>query len=177
MHRLWVVWRFLLVPVDLLVSQLPIEVVLVEGEGEGELDVIRKLAFKHVEPLHLNHEDPRQSLHPVLDHGVVNLVAVLAATICLEGGAFEVVSQAVEEVNLVIVDVVRATFLLVKDHGECEAEEVFWSSVCELAGATDDLPLQLSLEDLGHESDLFIGEGDSAHVAKRGLSQVVEEAE
>lgn len=50
---------------------------------------------------------------------MVNLVAVLAATICLEGGAFEVVSQAVEEVNLVIVDVVRATFLLVKDHGLC----------------------------------------------------------
>lgn len=65
MHRLWVVWRFLLVPVDLLVSQLPIEVVLVEGEGEGELDVIRKLAFKHVEPLHLNHEDPRHySIQP-----------------------------------------------------------------------------------------------------------------
>lgn len=56
-HGLGVEGRFLLVAIDLFVGQLPVEVVLVEGEGEGEVHVVGQFALKHVEPLHLDHED------------------------------------------------------------------------------------------------------------------------
>lgn len=48
---------------------------------------------------------------------MVDFVAVFAAPISLKGGALEVVSEAIEEVDLVVVDVVRSTFLLVEHHG------------------------------------------------------------
>ena len=105
----------------------------------------------------------------------------------------EIVVQAVEKVDFVVVDC--ATFLLVQDHClqlterlargregpsgtyKGEAEEVFWTAVGEGARAADDLALQLSLENLRHEGDLLIGEGDAAQVSERGLRQVVEQAE
>ena len=43
-----------LIPIDLLVSQLPIQVLLHEAEGEGKLDVVGQLSFELIEALHLN---------------------------------------------------------------------------------------------------------------------------
>ena len=54
-----------------------------------------------------------------------------------------------------------------------EAEEVFRATISELAWATNDLTFELTLEDLGNESDLLVAEGDAAQVPKRGLGQVV----
>ena len=45
----------MLVPVDLFVSQFSIQIVLVEREGEWELNVVRKFTLKLIEALHLNH--------------------------------------------------------------------------------------------------------------------------
>ena len=46
--------HLLLIPVDFLVGQLSVQVVLVEREGEWELHVVGQLALKHIEALHLN---------------------------------------------------------------------------------------------------------------------------
>ena len=51
-----------------------------------------------------------------------------------------------------------------------EAKKVFRAAISELAWATDYLAFELSLEDLGNESDLLVAEGNASQVAKWGLS-------
>ena len=46
-----------------------------------------------------------------------------------------------------------------------------------IAGATDYLSFELTLEYLWYESDLLVGERDAAEVAERRLSQVIKQAE
>ena len=55
-----------------------------------------------------------------------------------------------------------------------QTKEVFWSSIREITGATNNLPLQLALENLGDESYLFVGEGNAFQISKWRLSQIVE---
>ena len=50
-----------------------------------------------------------------------------------------------------------------------QAEEVFHSPVGKITWATNYLLLELTLEDLRHKSDLFVGEGHSAQVPERRL--------
>ena len=50
-----------------------------------------------------------------------------------------------------------------------EAEEVFRAAISELAWATDYLTFELTLEDLGNESYLFVTEGYASQVAKWSL--------
>ena len=50
-----------------------------------------------------------------------------------------------------------------------EAEEVFRAAISELAWATDYLTFELTLEDLGNESDLLVAEGYASQVAKWSL--------
>ena len=58
-----------------------------------------------------------------------------------------------------------------------QAEEILGPAICKITRATNNLPLQLTLEDLRHESDLFVRKWDAPQVSERRLSQVVEEAE
>ncbi len=56
-HRLWILRRLMLVPIYFFVGKLAIQVVLVEGESKGELDIVRQLTLKLVKAFHLNHKN------------------------------------------------------------------------------------------------------------------------
>jgi len=47
----------MLVPIYFFVGKLAIQVVLVEGESKGELDIVRQLTLKLVKAFHLNHKN------------------------------------------------------------------------------------------------------------------------
>lgn len=104
----------------------------------------------------------------------------------------EVVVEAVEKVDLVVVDVMGPDFLLVQHHClfqkfkvrqpsiykhqvfnskgltyESERKKVFWPAIGELARATYYLSLELPLKHLRHEGDLFIRKRHASQILKR----------